>query len=134
MTLKSLQYAISIVPAIVTSTSPQTNATHATLVATTTIAVPHCVQHYRDPISGATIIVVLADTALPSAEPNSMTRNIFNSYNNNSKSRSKFLLTTNLLSSMQTQRRKNVSIPFVLTKRHLCLSIFLRLHLPKNLH
>jgi len=133
MTPKSLQYATSIVPTIATSTSPQTNATHATLVATTTIAVPHCVPHHRGPTSGATIIVVLADTALPSAEPNSQTRTIFNSYNN-SRSRSKFLLTTNLLSSMQTQHQKNVSIPFVPKKRHPCLSILLRLHLLKNLH
>ena len=116
MTLKSLQYAISIVPAIVTSTSPQTNATHATLVATTTIAVPHCVQHHRDPISGATIIVVLADTALPSAEPNSMTRNIFNSINRN-KSPSNFHLTINHLWSTQPQLQKNVSTRSVPTKR-----------------
>src|SRR5947199_1461284 len=81
-TPKSLQYATSIVPTISTSASPQTNATYAILVATTTTAVPHCIPHHRVSTSGVTIIVVLADTALPSAEPNSQTQNIFNSYNN----------------------------------------------------
>jgi len=119
MTPESLRYTIRLklrAPAIATLTSPQTNATHATLVATTTIAVPDSVQHHRDPISGATIIIVLALTALPSAKPNSTTRNIFNS-NNSSRSPSNFRLTINRLSSTRLQPRMNVSIQSALTKR-----------------
>ena len=120
-TPKSLQYATSlklIVPAIAASTSPLTNATHATLVATI-IAILNRAKHHRDPISGVTIIELLAVTALPSAEPNSKTRNISNS--NSSRSPSNFLLTINRLWSTRPQLQKNVSIRSEPTKRPLLL-------------
>ena len=98
-TPKSLRYATRLKPivlAIAISTSLRTTATYATIVAISivTTPVPDCAQHHRATISGATTTIDVLATALPTAKPNSWTRNTFDS---NNRSHNNFHLTMSRL-------------------------------------